>query len=61
VYREPIDDVLSTGFDAGVSLDLTLLPLLELGAHAGYAYQGATERAGAFDFWVVGANAALVF
>jgi hypothetical protein len=47
--------------DAGVTLDLTLLPLIDVGAHVGY--NGLLKSGGhdAFDSYVVGLHAALIF
>ncbi|HEY2410509.1 MAG TPA: hypothetical protein VGI10_31105 [Polyangiaceae bacterium] len=47
--------------DAGVSLDLTLLPVLDLGVHAGYNGILANSEHAAFDSYVLGLQAALVF
>jgi hypothetical protein len=48
-------------FDAGLFLDLTVLPLVDLGVHAGYDTVLGSGDANAFDYWVAGAHAALVF
>lgn len=47
--------------DAGVTLDLTLLPLLDLGVHAGYNGMLKSGDREAFDTYVLGVHAALVF
>ena len=47
--------------DGGLTLDLTLLPHLDLGVHAGYDGLLATSGYPAFDSYVLGAHAALVF
>lgn len=47
--------------DAGVTLDLTLLPLIDLGVHAGYNGMFKSEPYAAFDSYVVGVHGALVF
>jgi hypothetical protein len=48
-------------FDAGVTLDLTLLPLLDLGVHAGYNGMLKSGNFDAFDTYVLGVHGALVF
>jgi hypothetical protein len=47
--------------DAGVTLDLTLLPLIDLGVHAGYNGMLKSDPYDAFDSYVVGVHGALVF
>ena len=47
--------------DAGVTLDLTLLPLIDLGVHAGYNGMFKSDPYDAFDSYVVGVHGALVF
>jgi hypothetical protein len=47
--------------DAGVTLDLTLLPLLDLGVHGGYNGMLKSGDSPAFDSYVLGVHAALVF
>ena len=47
--------------DAGVTLDLTLLPLLDLGVHAGYNGLLKSGDYPAFDSYVLGVHAALIF
>jgi hypothetical protein len=47
--------------DFGVLLDFTLLPIVEFGAHAGYAVQFGTDEADSFDWWTAGLHAAVVF
>jgi hypothetical protein len=47
--------------DAGLTLDLTLLPLLDVGVHAGYNGMLKSGDRPAFDSYVLGAHAALVF
>ncbi|MEO6601676.1 MAG: hypothetical protein ABIQ16_17500 [Polyangiaceae bacterium] len=47
--------------DAGVTLDLTLLPLVDLGVHAGYNGMLKSGDRNAFDTYVLGVHAALVF
>ena len=48
-------------FDAGLFLDLTILPLVDLGVHAGYDTILGKNDTPAFDYYVAGAHAALVF
>ncbi|HET9929787.1 MAG TPA: hypothetical protein VFQ35_03835 [Polyangiaceae bacterium] len=49
-----------TSIDAGVTLDLTMLPFIDLGVHAAYdAFLVKDEDA--FDWFRVGAHAALAF
>lgn len=47
--------------DFGVSLDLTLLPVIDLGAHAGYSLLFGTDEANSFDWWNAGLHGAIVF
>jgi hypothetical protein len=51
----------ATTADAGVTLDLTILPLIDLGLHGGY--NGLLKSGGhpAFDTYVVGLHGALIF
>ena len=48
-------------WDAGVGLDFTLLPLLNLGVHGAYNSVGPHASAGAFKWATLGANIELVF
>jgi len=48
-------------FDAGVFLDFTLLPILNIGAHAAYNRQAGSDDLDAFQWAALGAHAALVF
>lgn len=48
-------------FDAGLFLDLTVLPLVDIGVHGGYDVLTPGDGAPAFKYWVGGAHAALVF
>jgi hypothetical protein len=50
----------STG-DAGLTLDLTLLPFVDLGVHAGYDGLLKTGDHPAFDTYVLGVHGALMF
>jgi len=47
--------------DAGVTLDLTLLPFIDLGVHGGYNGMLANNGYNAFDTYVLGVHGALVF
>ena len=47
--------------DAGVTLDFTLLPFIDLGVHAGYNGMLRSDPYPAFDSYVVGIHGALVF
>jgi len=47
--------------DAGVTLDLTLLPLIDLGVHAGYNGMLKSGDYPAFDSYVLGVHGALIF
>jgi len=47
--------------DAGVTLDLTILPLVDLGIHGGYVGLLKSEDKPAFDSYVVGLHGALIF
>ena len=47
--------------DAGVTLDLTLLPLIDIGAHAGYNGLLKSGDRAAFDTYVLGLHAAVTF
>jgi hypothetical protein len=55
-------DVHDTGpeFDVGLALDLTVLPLLDVGVHAAYDFQ-KLDSGDNFDWYRVGAHVALVF
>lgn len=58
-----VPDLSHTAFtyDAGVFLDFTALPLLDIGVHAAYNRVAADDHVSAFQFATVGAHAALVF
>jgi len=55
-------DLHDTGpeFDAGLALDLTVLPLIDIGVHAMYDFQ-KLDSGENFDWYKVGAHVALVF
>jgi hypothetical protein len=46
---------------AGLSLDLTPVPVLDIGVHSGYEVLFAGGNENAFDWWVFGAHAAVMF
>jgi hypothetical protein len=46
--------------DGGLAIDLTILPLIDLGVHGGYNVLFARADSGALDFYTLGAHAALV-
>jgi len=50
-----------TTADAGVTLDLTLLPLVDIGVHGGYNGVLKKGDSPAFDSYVVGLHGALIF
>lgn len=58
---DPGDSRTSPTFDAGLFLDLTVLPLVDVGVHLGYDTVLGSGDANAFDYYVAGAHAALVF
>lgn len=47
--------------DAGLAVDLTLLPLIDLGVHAGYNAMFPRDDGSSLKFLTLGAQAALVF
>jgi len=47
--------------DAGVTLDLTLLPFIDLGVHGGYNGMFKTGDYPAFDSYVLGVHGAVIF
>ena len=47
--------------DAGVTLDLTLLPLVDIGVHAGYAGMFKKDPYSAFDTYVLGVHGSIIF
>ena len=47
--------------DAGLTLDLTLLPLVDFGVHGGYSGMLKSGDYRAFDSYVVGVHGALIF
>jgi hypothetical protein len=66
IGRADVDRPLRPSWTAGTSdfgllLDFTLLPVIEFGAHAGYAVQFGTDDADSFDWWNAGLHGALVF
>lgn len=47
--------------DAGLALDFTLLPLIDLGVHGSYNVLMPRDDGSALKFFILGAHAALVF
>ncbi len=47
--------------DAGVTLDLTLLPLIDVGVHAGYNGMLKSDNYPAFDTYVLGLHGSIIF
>jgi hypothetical protein len=47
--------------DAGVFLDLTILPVIDLGVHAGYDGMLKSGGYGAFDTFVAGVHGSVIF
>jgi len=47
--------------DAGVQLDFTLLPIIDIGVHAGYNGMLKSDNRDAFDSYVLGLHGSLVF
>lgn len=47
--------------DAGITLDLTLLPLIDVGVHAGYKGMLKSGDYQAFDSYVLGLHGSLIF
>ncbi|HVJ15640.1 MAG TPA: hypothetical protein VM686_09365 [Polyangiaceae bacterium] len=50
----------STG-DVGLSLDFTLLPVIEFGAHAGYTWLAGGEDEDSIPWWNAGLQASVIF
>ncbi len=50
----------STG-DVGLSLDFTLLPVIEFGGHAGYNWLSGSEDSDAIPWWNAGLQASIIF
>ena len=48
-------------YDVGAFLDFTLLPLINIGAHAAYNHLNAKDGVGAVDWLALGAHAEVVF
>lgn len=61
VREEPTPASTAFSYDAGVFLDFTLLPVLNLGVHSAYTGVGSTDDAPSFRWMTVGLHAALVF
>ena len=56
---DPTHSALS--YDAGAFLDFTLLPIINIGAHAAYNRLDASDGLGAVDWMTLGAHAEVVF
>jgi len=54
------DSYTAPAFDVGFTLDLTLIPLIDIGAHAAYNAVFATDDYSAFRYALFGLHAALV-
>lgn len=57
----PVPSHTAFTYDAGIFLDLTVLPLLDLGIHGGYNRLNEGKGVPAFEWVTIGAHAALVF
>lgn len=55
-----VDTYTAPAFDVGFTLDLTLIPLIDIGAHAAYNSVFATDDYDAFRYALFGLHAALV-
>jgi len=60
-FSHGTDKYTALSYDAGVFLDFTLLPLLDIGGHATYNYLAAGSSLPAFDWGALGVHANLVF
>ena len=47
--------------DLGLSLDLTVFPLIDLGVHGSYVHRFATSDTGTFRYVIIGPHVALLF
>jgi hypothetical protein len=61
VPEQPAPASTAFTYDAGVFLDFTLLPILNLGIHSAYTGVSSTEDAPSFRWITLGLHAALVF
>ena len=58
---DPVPSHTALTYDAGAFLDLTVLPLLDIGVHGAYNRLNSGEGVAAFEWPTLGAHAALVF
>jgi len=58
---DPVPSHTAFTYDAGIFLDLTVLPLLDLGVHGAYNRLNAGDGVPTFEWATIGAHAALVF
>jgi hypothetical protein len=58
---DPVPSHTAFTYDAGIFLDLTILPLLDIGVHGAYNRLNAGDGVSAFEWGTIGAHAALVF
>ena len=58
---DPAPDHTAFTYDAGVFLDLTILPLLDIGVHGAYNRLNSGEGVAAYEWATLGAHAALIF
>jgi hypothetical protein len=58
---DPLPSHTAFSYDAGVFLDFTLLPLLDIGVHGAYNRVNGKDEVSAFEWVTLGAHAALIF
>lgn len=58
---DPLPSHTAFTYDGGVFLDLTVLPLLDLGVHGAYNRLNEGDGISAFEWATIGAHAALIF
>jgi hypothetical protein len=51
----------SLAYEMGLALDLTLLPVIDIGAHGSYAGVAGDQEVEAFSWWAVGGHVTFVF
>jgi hypothetical protein len=61
VSAEPSGSRSALSVDGGATLDLTIIPVLDLGAHVAYSALLAKDNLPAFDTYILGLHAALAF
>lgn len=61
VSAEPSSGRSALSLDGGVTLDLTIIPIVDLGAHVAYSGLLAKDNLPAFDTYIIGLHAALAF